>query len=68
MTLNPRSPTLVSHLGSAWRIVGIPKEDESMPLDLRAEAARYYALNPNMLADVPFYIDRLPKPGVIGDN
>ena len=33
-----------------------------MPLDLRAEAARYYDLNPNMLVDVPFYIDRLPKP------
>jgi len=33
-----------------------------MPLDLRAEAARYYDVNPNMLVDVPFYIDRLPKP------
>ena len=33
-----------------------------MSLDLRAEAARYYDLNPNMLADIPFYIDRLPKP------
>jgi SAM-dependent methyltransferase len=33
-----------------------------MALDLRAEAARYYDLNPNTLADVPFYIDRLPKP------
>ena len=33
-----------------------------MPLDLRAEAARYYDLNPNALNDVPFYIDRLPNP------
>jgi cyclopropane fatty-acyl-phospholipid synthase-like methyltransferase len=33
-----------------------------MALDLRAEAARYYDLNPNTLVDVPFYIDRLPKP------
>ncbi len=33
-----------------------------MPLDLRAEAARYYDLNPNAPADVPFYIGRLPGP------
>jgi SAM-dependent methyltransferase len=31
-----------------------------MSLDLRAEAARYYDLNPNVFDDVPFYIDRLP--------
>ena len=31
-----------------------------MPIDLRAEAARYYDLNPNVIDDVPFYIDRLP--------
>lgn len=33
-----------------------------MTLDLRAQAARYYDLNPNPPADVPFYIDRLPGP------
>ena len=33
-----------------------------MPLDLRAEAARYYDLNPNAPNDVPFYIGRLPRP------
>jgi len=31
-----------------------------MTLDLRAEAARYYDLNPNPPVDVPFYLDRLP--------
>jgi len=35
-----------------------------MTLDLRAQAARYYDLNPNPPADVPFYIDRLPGPEV----
>lgn len=34
-----------------------------MPLDLRAEAARYYDLNPNPLNDVPFYVEHLPGPG-----
>ncbi len=33
-----------------------------MPIDLRAEAARYYDLNPNVFDDIPFYIDRLPSP------
>lgn len=33
-----------------------------MTLDLRAEAARYYDLNPNTLDDIPFYAGRLPKP------
>jgi len=32
-----------------------------MTLDLRAEAALYYDLNPNTLDDVSFYIDRLPS-------
>jgi len=32
-----------------------------MPLDLRAEAARYYDLNPTAFDDVPFYVDRLPR-------
>ena len=33
-----------------------------MPIDLRAEAAWYYDLNPNPPNDLPFYIDRLPVP------
>ena len=33
-----------------------------MSIDLRAEAARYYDLNPSVLNDVPFYIGRLPGP------
>jgi len=33
-----------------------------MLIDLRAEAARYYDLNPNVLTDIPFYIGRLPGP------
>ncbi|MBU1050642.1 class I SAM-dependent methyltransferase [Candidatus Bipolaricaulota bacterium] len=31
-----------------------------MPLDLRAEAARYYDLNPNVFDDIPFYMAHLP--------
>lgn len=33
-----------------------------MSIDLRAEAARYYDLNPNTIEDIPFYIDRLSGP------
>jgi ubiquinone/menaquinone biosynthesis C-methylase UbiE len=30
--------------------------------DTRAEPAKFYDLNPNLPRDVPFYIDRLPRP------
>ena len=33
-----------------------------MPLDLRAEAARYYDLNPATPGDIEFYLNRLPGP------
>jgi len=33
-----------------------------MPLDLRAEAARYYDLHPTVFDDISFYVDRLPRP------
>ncbi len=31
-----------------------------MAIDLRAEAARCYDLNPNVFDDIPLYIDRVP--------
>jgi SAM-dependent methyltransferase len=52
----------VSHEPSEVDIM--PSEEEIMTLDLRAEAARYYDLNPNPPHDVPFYLDRLPNPQV----
>ena len=33
-----------------------------MTLDIRADAARYYDLNPEMLEDIGFYFDRIPSP------
>ncbi len=32
-----------------------------MPIDIRAEAARYYDLNPAMLDDIEFYRNRIPS-------
>jgi len=34
-----------------------------MPIDLRADSAWYYDLNPNPIDDVPFYVERLPGSG-----
>ena len=34
-----------------------------MPIDIRADAARYYDLNPAVLDDIPFYRDRIPSRG-----
>ncbi|MGB2823025.1 MAG: class I SAM-dependent methyltransferase [Phycisphaerae bacterium] len=33
-----------------------------MPIDIRAEAARYYDLNPQAPDDIPFYRERIPSP------
>lgn len=33
-----------------------------MPIDFRAEVAKYYDNNPNMPKDVPFYQERVPSP------
>jgi SAM-dependent methyltransferase len=34
-----------------------------MPIDIRAEAARYYDSNPDAPNDVPFYLRLIPSPG-----
>ena len=37
-----------------------PRKEGEIPIDLRANAAWYYDLNPNPIDDVPFYVERLP--------
>lgn len=44
-------------------VVACQEEEGTVPIDIRADAARYYDLNPETLDDIGFYRDRIPYPG-----